>query len=408
MRRTINILNILALCASVALLPSCGEKAELTPDPGPDIIDNTGGEDLLQSIHLTRIYNYKLDNVLIHNVGYEHRLSGKGSFEQYYSVIPLYAFRSDRSNYVGDFYIIDATFSVASSEMYAGLFRDREDSPSGPGAPFVGFFLTGYSIDISLVDDKGDAVPVRFNQMPSPSTTINSTTYTSGVNWSFEAGLSGGAVGSELSFNYGCSFSSSKTREVRDLSIKDTSSDGSVHYSFEIKNLPAYFTPPPAISRATFDLHTGWVWSVDNTAESDTTTYYRMKVKMSQMNYRAIHRRSVSSKEYTQNWPIDSKEFYFNLPIPNRVPCGNVKFVNSEKETYMTGIVFTEADAGEGDKKTYADLSGSVYYYQEYYEAGLPEGTYKVSYKLGGTDYSGENIVITRGETLEIQSGYYK
>lgn len=59
----------------------------------------------------------------------------------------------------------------------------------------MGYFLTADNVDISLVDDKGNQVPVRFNQVPSPSTTINSQTYTSGVTWSFEAGLSGGAAG---------------------------------------------------------------------------------------------------------------------------------------------------------------------------------------------------------------------
>ncbi|HCQ72731.1 MAG TPA: hypothetical protein DIT75_04965, partial [Rikenellaceae bacterium] len=147
--------------------------------------------------------------------------------------------------------------------MYAGKFKDTQ--LNGLQGSFMGYFLTGYRVDVSLVDDKGNSVPVRFNQVPSPSTTINSQTYTSGVSWSFEAGLSGGAAGAGLSLSSGCNFSSSKTREVRDLAIIDNSSDGGVHYTLEVKNLPTYLTLPPAISRSTFDFHSGWVWSVENT-----------------------------------------------------------------------------------------------------------------------------------------------
>lgn len=367
---------------------------------------NTSGDDLLQSIHLYSSHGYKIDNGLIFENGKkDFRVTGQGSFEQSYSVIPLYAFRSSKSNYVGDFYIIDATFSVASSGMFKGLFK--ETLPNGWTGRFLGYFLTGYSVEVSLVDDKGNAVPVKFNKVPSPSTTINSLTYTSGVSWSFEAGLSGGASGTGLSLSSGCSFSSSKTREVRDLSIIDNSSDGSIRYKLEVKNLPTYFTLPPGISRSTFDFHSGWVWSVENTSESDATTRYRMKVTLSEMNYRDLYSRGLTSKEYTQNWPIAKQEFFIDLPIPNRIPCGNVKFVNSEKGKFLTNILFLDTKDPANPKSYHFDPSGSVYSYQEYYETSLPEGTYTVTYQLGGTSYTGNDIVIKRGETLEIQSGYY-
>lgn len=369
---------------------------------------NTSGDDLLQSIHLFSSQDIKIDKGLIFKDGKnEFRVTGQGQFEQYYSVIPLYAFKSSKSNYVGDFYIIDATFSVASAGMYAGKFKDTQ--LNGLQGSFMGYFLTGYRVDVSLVDDKGNSVPVRFNQVPSPSTTINSQTYTSGVSWSFEAGLSGGAAGAGLSLSSGCNFSSSKTREVRDLAIIDNSSDGGVHYTLEVKNLPTYLTLPPAISRSTFDFHSGWVWGVENTKESDVTTRYRMKVTLSELNYRDLYCKGGGNKKPSaQNWPvIANKEFFIDLPVPNRIPCGNVKFVNSEKGKFMTDIVFIDTQNIKDPKSYHFDSSGSVYSYQECYETSLPEGTYIVQYKLGGSSCTGNNIVIKRGETLELQSGYY-
>ena len=73
----------------------------------------------------------------------------------------------------------------------------------------------------------------------------------------------------------------------------------------------------------------------------------------------------------------------------------------------MTDIVFIDSNTPSDPKSYHSDQSGSVYSYQECYEASLPEGTYIVQYKLGGTSYTGKNITVKRGETLEIQSGYY-
>lgn len=354
---------------------------------------NSSGEDLLQSFHLYSSYNYDFDKEIRTNKNKKIRKTGNGSFEQYYSIIPLYAYKSDKSNYVGDFYLIDATFSVNSGKMYSGFKY----------ADYMGFFLTGYKVNISLADADGKEVTASFNQVPSPSTTINSTTYTSGISWSFDAGLSGGSRSTGASLNTGCSCSTSKTRVIRDLAIRDNSdADGNVSYTLEIKNLPTNaMKDSPAISRGSFDFHRGWVWSVANTAEADTTTHYRMKVTLSDLNYRTI---CHAAMEPIQNWPIDKQEFLIDLPVPNRIPYGKVKFVNSEKDKYMTEIVFTDA---KNSSKVYRDQSGSAYSYQQSYEASLPEGTYNVRYKLSGTTYTGSDIVVKRAETKELQSGYY-
>lgn len=362
----------------------------------------TSGEDLLQSFHICSSYAYSFDKEISKTKKGTLRRTGNGSFEQYYSIIPLYAFKSEKSNYIGDFYLVDATFSVASGDMYS---FEKDIRWASQMTSFMGFFLTGYKVEISLVDGNGAEVPARFNQSPSPSTTINSSTYTSGVTWSFNAGLSGGASGAGISLNSGCAYSSSRTRAVRDLSIRDNSdASGKVSYTLDIKNLPEWIqNGPPAISRGTFDFHCGWVWSVENTAESDAVTRYRMKVTLSNMGYRSVSLHNVKNN-VVQDWPIDRREFFIDLPVPNRIPSGNVKFVNSEKGRFMTDIAFTNA---KDPAKIYWDPTGSVYPYQQCYETSLPEGTYNVQYKLDGEAYNGGNIVIQRAATKEIQSGYY-
>ena len=365
---------------------------------------DTSGEDLLQATHISSVYDFSLKNeTIFEDKKGKLQLSGEGRFEQYYSVIPLYAFKSDKSNYVGDFYLVDATFSMVSDKMYSGLRKDVKWG--NKKSDVMGFYLGDYQIDISLVDSDGNSAPVRFNQMPSPTTTINSVTYDSGVSWSFNSGLSGGAADSGLSLGMGCSYSSSKTRTVRDLAIIDNSqAEGNVNYKLEIKNLPTKYVEPPMIARSTFDFHCGWVWCVDDTQEFYVSTKYKMKVRLTNLRYVAKAENNGHGLIDGYSWYIGDKEFFFDLPVPNRIPAGNVKLVNSEKDKYMTDIVFTDSkDAA----KTFSDLSGSVYGTRQFYEVSLPEGTYKVRFKLGGVACTGENIVVKRAETLELQSGYY-
>ena len=55
--------------------------------------------------------------------------------DRYYSVIPLYAFKTSKSNYIGDFYIVDATFSVACllyTSTSARVGRSRRCQAASP------------------------------------------------------------------------------------------------------------------------------------------------------------------------------------------------------------------------------------------------------------------------------------
>ncbi len=136
-------------------------------------------------------------------------MTGEGRFEQYYSVIPLYAFKTSRAVTSGT----STSLTPRSRWLRPGctlVSSTRCCRMAGPRF-HLGYFLTGYTVDISLVDDKGNRVPVRFNQVPSPLRTINSQTYTSGAQLVFEAGLSGGAAGAGLSLSSGCNFSSSRS-----------------------------------------------------------------------------------------------------------------------------------------------------------------------------------------------------
>ncbi len=392
-----NIIHILTAFAAVALLCGCGEKGLNvdTPETGA-----TKGEELLQSAHLSRSFAPKLSNVVIFEGKKTYKKSGTASFEMYYSVTPLYAFRNEESNYVGDFYVVDATYSLASDKMYFGSQAVEYQTYWGVAKANVkGFFLRGCQVDISIVDSKGSEVASLFQKAPAPSTTIGSTTYTSGVTWDFNAALSGGIKDGNLTSDAGFSYNSSSTRSVKDVSITNLSNSvGKVSYKLEINNLPSNSNGSvPAVAINTLDFHSGWVWQIDNTAENDTATQYRMKVTVKDLIYGA------TSDNYSR-FAIPDQTFYIELPVPNRVASGTVVLTNTVKDKYMTDVRFTDAKG-----KVFADGSGSVYGKEKYYTASLPEGSYTLSFKLDGKEYSSAvaEIAVKRAESLPLSSGYY-
>jgi hypothetical protein len=394
-----NVIHILAAFAAAALLSACGEKSLNVETPKAV---SAKGEELLQSAHLSRIFAPKLNNVEIYDGKKIYKKSGSASFELYYSVTPLYAFKNESSNYAGDFYVVDATYSLASDKMYFGTQSVEYQSQWGVGKTDVrGFFLRSYQVDISIVDSNGAEVASLFQKAPIPSTTIGSTTYTSGVTWDFNAALSGGIKDGNLTSDAGFSYNSSSTRSVKDVSITNLSnSAGKVSYKLEIKNLPkdSYHGSVPEVAINTLDFHSGWVWQIDNTAENDTATQYRMKVMVKDLIYGA------NSDEKHTKFPIPDQTFYIDLPIPNRVASGTVVLTNTVKDKYMTDVRFTDAKG-----KVFADNSGSVYGKEKYYTASLPEGNYTLSFKLDGKEYSSgaAEIAVKRAEELPLASGYY-
>ena len=109
-----------------------------------------------------------------------------------------------------------------------------------------------------------------------------------------------------------------------------------------------------------------------------------------------------------KNEHLFNKEFQFNLPQPNRIPGGFVKFYNSIPNSYMTNISFIDA---KDDSKIYKDESGSVYTHGEFYEVCLPEGEYNLEFYIGDTKHTSSAIgtfSVVRAETLTLQSGVYK
>jgi len=369
--------------------------------------NSSSSDEIFQAAHIYASHTVNINNaVIITQRGGKqtYKMSGTGYFEQTYSIIPLYAFPTSSGNSQGDYYIVDACFSVISSDMYHGINQVKV----GGNKPKVnGFFLKSLTVEVTLTDSKGKTVDTEFYQLPAPSTTVGSTTYTSGSSWSINGGFAFGTPGVTASASGSYTWSSSKTRVVRDLAIKnDSEHSGLVKYSLEVKNLPSRTSMkvPPMISRGTLDFHTGWVWNVKSAKEFDSSTRYKMKVRLVNLTYTTGTDSNYPASTLT--FPF-SKDFTFDLPVPNRIPSGRVILSNSEAGTYMKDVVFTSAT---DSKKRYPDKSGSIYAQGESCTMILPEGKYKLEFNLGSTAYASPDsvhIAVPRISTLNLQSGGY-
>ncbi len=361
--------------------------------------NSAAGEELLQAAHYywADEAHIKGTTVLKRKPKYSYVMKGQAYMEFFCSVIPLYAFKSTRSNYAGDFYIVDATFSVDSKDMYSGVNKvywvtdQWHDLVSG-------FYLTGYVLEITLLDSNGNEVAATFPKGPSPTTTIGSTTYTSGVDWSFQSALSGGTTGGNLTAAGGCSYNSSEKRTIEDITIEEKSTGkGKVIYSIDINNLPKKPAEPPLISSSTMDFHFSWVWQVDNTKEFDTTTGYKMKVEYKNLGYTV---KTNSNDQVYWDWATHGKTT-LDLPIPNRVPSSNVIFENSEND-FMHHVYFIDLV----HPLSYGDGT-SVYSKGQAFEVSLPEGKYGLTFMIGNKGYSYTGLEVKRGETITLSSGAY-
>ncbi len=390
-------IHTLSAFALAALLASCGEKSL---NVGIPEYESEKRDELLQSAHSSESFQVKLDNVAIYtnNKDKKFKKSGSATFDALFTITPLYAFKSEKSNYVGDFYVIDATFSVASDKMYFGKEEVYEYTYWGIDYfDIKGFFLKSYQIETSIVDRSGNEITPVFQKAPSPSTTIGTTTYTSGVTWKFDAALSGGIKDRNLTSGAGFTYDSSRSRTVKDISITNLStSSGKVGYKLTVNNLPkdAYRGYVPEVAINTFDFHCGWVWQIDNTPENDADKEFIMQVCIKELTYGTTESDFVKP-DYVLK---------VALPIPNRVASGTVVLTNTVKDKYMTDVRFTDAKG-----KVFADNSGSVYGKEKYYTASLPEGNYTLSFKLDGKEYSSgaAEIAVKRAEELPLASGYY-
>ncbi len=400
-----------AIAIAFPLLCSCGKD---DPDTAPNVkVDtepnveaeaaDTEENDIFNAFHLNNSKKFYLNDYEIIALGKERvKLDGNVTVDQFYTIVPLYAYETEGSNYTGDFYLVDATISIASDAMYKGLNEVTIKRSKNQTAvyKYSGFYLTGYGFDAEIVTDDY----VKFNEFPLPKTTENAITYTSGTTVNLDATLSGTEETGGITIGSGVKMSKSKTRSVNDIGIvNNTSYDGGkVSYKISVNNLPKKSEnpkTPPTVARTTFDLHYSWIWQIPGVPERDKRTF-KMKTKISDLSYVCMLQ---DHSLITQHDFVNSFETSFDLPAPCRKPVGSITIGNSEEGKLMRGFELTDSRTRE----VFKDESGSVYSAGQEYKIYVPEGDYRIRFILGDRTVSGSGLKVSRGKDLYRSAGSF-
>lgn len=255
-----------------------------------------------------------------------------------YNIYPLYSFEG--SNTQGDFYVVEGTITVHNAGMYNGKWIKKH---GGVRAHLCAYYMYGFQIETQLVDDHGVAIPdVSFpaGATPVPESTIGSTSYTSGFTWglngSFTGGVSSGKPAATGTFGFSLSWNNSETRQISDLSITKSGSNGSVIHTLDLKNLPTKYSKRdddiPSIAIGDLTLHQTWVWYIPSTTDYSTETF-NMRVKISKAAYYAWHWYMAGGGDFDLRTFNATGDFDFTvgLTAPSRVPTGQLTVVNSSQ-----------------------------------------------------------------------------
>ena len=348
------------------------------------------------------------------------KLTRSGTIDIAYSVYPLYSFQANGGS-AGDYYIVDGTFTVHNDQMYNGSWTKKH---GGVRARLCGFYLKKFEVKNTLCTIDGAVFSgVKFPSQgtPVPETTIGSTSYSSGFQWSIGGSLSGGMLGKDPqisgTLNGSIGWNNSETRTISDLTINQNSPGGQVGYVFDVNNRPhtsggKKYTSVPPIASSDFTIHQSWIWYVPSTGDNDTKEFaMSIWVKPTYESYRWY---SSASDFSTSSWddalPEGDRTFRVKLLKPNRIPKGVLELVNTKPEQkYMTDIRIWKEGASTSAAPDYT-IPGSFRGKAATIE--LPEGRYRVQVKLGASAdalkayHTPSTVEIRLAETTSVDAGF--
>lgn len=428
-RTALHIIFLLSLL-SVLLFPSC-EKEQAMEEPLIDEPPGIGvGEEnvsditaLIQPQHASQTFTYGIKKKVGRKEIRLYTVEGHGEVTLRHSVYPFYSFEKNSSN--GDYYIVQSEVSVANTDMYQGYKQEWFDKMSNIITNICGYYMREMRVSYELKDKNGHTVgefPV--NHSPTPVTTINSNTYTSGFSWSLggqiRIGTDTALKSKPLLFSF--SYDNAVKRNIQDMDVRNSSTDRSPHYAFILNNLPTYETknpytprvPPTPLSINTHSYFQEFVWRVPTTKDSqgdDVRFSLHQKVEIDYgICYSVTHfDQTVGPDAYKLEEYVETirDSSVIDLIPPCRIPMGTLKITNQNKGQYVTQI----AIAKKGQQPQVVS-KGSVAYGKSF-EIFLDVGQYDVTFKMGTTSKNVKTYKlgydfaeISKDEVLELFSDF--
>lgn len=374
---------------------------------------------MFTSQSITHAFNIGLEEEIAHVA-----LSKPDVLEKYSTIdvscniYPLHAFNVPPVSAEGDYYAVESEVTAHNSNMYNGKWTSMH---GGVHARLCGYYMSSLKITSTLMTQDGVKVPdlvFPAGASPKPETTVNSTSYTESLTWSFNATISGAAstvTGLTATANIGASVQvgNSETRNISDVNILKNSTNGVVEYTYEIKNLPTSAglekdPSIPEVCRADFSMYSSWVWYVPN-AKDKSEGEYKISIAIVP-KYMAYHWYSSQADYADYEFDAGSSASTINLIAPSRIPTGQLTLTNTSKtHQYVRDIKVCKTENAGNDKpdysfdgviaSSYMTSSGSNTEITQV----LPVGDYIIKYICYNVDTDGKAIdVVTKQSSLTL------
>lgn len=321
-----------------------------------------------------------------------------------YNIYPLHAFNVPPVSAEGDYYAVESEVTAHNSNMYNGKWTSMH---GWVHARLCGYYMSSLKTTSTLMtqnDVKVSDLVFPAGASPKPETTVNATSYTESLTWSFNATLSGAAstttgLTGTVSIGASAQIGSSETRNISDVNILKNSENGVVEYTYEIQNLPTSAgleKDPniPEVCRADFSMYSSWVWYVPN-AKDNSTDEYKINIDIVP-KYGAYHWYSSAADYDDYEFNAGNGSYKVGLIAPNRIPTGQLTLTNTSKtHQYVNDIKIWKKENENNENPDYS-LDGVIASsYMTSSGSGseilqvLPEGDYIIKYTCYNVDANG-------------------
>lgn len=356
--------------------------------------------------HITKTYNVGADNFEFAHVilSSADKVSRHSTVDVSIYIAPLYSYSVNGTDTSGDYYFVTMSVISHNKPMY-----DTFHASHGAVKTYAHIFYSkNITWDATLVNSDRSSLGSRvsFFETPKPTSTANSTSYTSGfsktLNVSGQGGISGGAP--TVTFTVGGSFtwSNSQSTTIQDQSIEMSTDPSlrSVHYDFQTNNDQMEDNTKkaiPAIARTDQICDASWCWHVSDTKDDDLTTHFTLKFELNPF-YGYMYRHATWKHEGHRKSANLLKESdrvsYFDIVVPNRKRNGIIEIKSTNSE-YMYGLKIKDLSGKIIAQDDGAYERNNIQRYQ------IPVGRYNVEYEIRNGD-TGESKGFYRISDVEI------
>lgn len=315
--------------------------------------------------HFTTTHRYEYKNYQICKVMWSDpdKVTRSGSFDLDVYVTPYYAYNETNQPGVGgDYYFVRTRINTHNKNMY-GLYKEWHGAVrtwahifylnelSVVSTPYLIKNPDGYEVNMPLTSSD-----VEFFNTPVPTTTSNSTTYTSGftkaLNISGQGGVNGGKLVAQVTVGGTWTWSDSRSVAISDLKVEMNTGERnrSVHHKYILCNVQEEDETNdavPAIGRTDRIDESSWCWHIKFNNDDNVKTNFGMTLKTTTVfGYEWRHATWNCEGEHSSTSKTFDDVIVFKAP--NRMRSGCIE-LNSTQSTgrYITNLAIRKVSNDE-------------------------------------------------------------